>query len=159
MNRTQTIPRALLFTALAGASLIGIGACSSDKSSVSVEDLTTIDVSLPPGVTLPPGITDDCQAIYLQFVTAMTSAYIPNSQAHYDQVFGDLSAKVPVDLQDDLVVLSTAFQQYGAILAANNNDSSKPEEQAALQALATEEVHNAGNNLQDYFDETCPTTG
>lgn len=159
MNRTQTLPRALLFTAIAGAALVGVGACSSDSSNVSVQDLTTIDVSLPPGVTLPPGITDECQAIYLQFVTAMTSAYLPNSQVNYDQVFGDLSSKVPADLQDDLAILSAAFQQYGAILAANNNDTSSPEVQTAIQALATDEVNDASNNVQDYFDETCPTTG
>jgi hypothetical protein len=145
--------------AIAGAALIGVGACSSDSSNVSVEDLTTIDVSLPPGVTLPPGITDECQAIYLQFVTAMSSVYIPNTGVNYDQVFGDLSAKVPADLQDDLVILSAAFHQYGEILAANNNDSTSPAVQQAVAELVTDEVNDASNNVMEYFEATCPTTG
>lgn len=145
-----------MFTAVAGAALIGIGACSSDKSSVSVQDLTTVDVSLPPGVTLPTGLTDDCQRIYLQFVTAMSSAYIPNAQVNYDEVFGDLSTNMPADLQDDLVILSAAFHEYGEILTANNNDMTKPEVQAAISALATDEVNDASNNVQEYFEATCP---
>lgn len=160
------LPRTLRLAVLTVVALVGIAACSSDSNKTSVDDLSTIDVSLPdvdlpsvtlpPGVTLPPNISDDCRAIYLKYVTAMTSAYMPTAQVDYDEVFGDLSASIPGDLQDDLAVVAAAFQEYGAILATNNNDTSSPEVQQAIQALATDEVNDASNNLQDYFEATCP---
>ncbi len=142
--------------------LVGFAACSSDSNKTTVDDLTTIDVSIPTGITLPPGVTlapnisDDCQAIFLNYATAMSSVYMPNSQVDYDQVFGDLSAAIPADLQSDLAIVAAAFQEYRTILAANNNDATTPEVQQAIQALATDEVNDASNNLQDYFEATCP---
>ena len=159
MTLPIALPRTLLVTAIA---LVGFTACSSDSNKTTADDLSTIDatlpagVTLPGGVTLPPGITGDCQAIYIQFVSAMTSAFVPNASVDYTSVFGDVSTALPADLQDDVAVLSTAFQAYGQILASNNNDMSKPEVQAALQALGTPEVNAASAAVQAYFDETCP---
>jgi hypothetical protein len=143
------------FVAVSVAAIIGLAACSSDSDKTTVEDLSTIDVSLPPGVVVP-GLTDDCQALYLQFITAMTSAFAPPGAIDYTQVFGDVSAAVPADLQDELTLLSTAFQEYGEIVAANNNDMSSPDVQAAIQALNTPEISAASTTVQAYFDETCP---
>ncbi len=154
MTRLIALPRTLLFTALSGVALVGFAACSSDSNKTAVEDLGTIDVTLPAGVGLPT--TEECRAIYLQFVTAMTSAFAPTGAVDYSQVFGDVSAAVPADLQDDIAIMSAAFQQYGEILAANNNDATSAEVQAAIQALATPEVNAASATLQEYFDATCP---
>lgn len=160
MIRSIALPRTLLVTAMA---LVGFAACSSsDSNKTTIDDLSTIDVSIPTGVTLPPGVTlptgmtGDCQAVYLQFITAMTSAFAPTGAVDYSQVFGDVSAAVPADLQDDLAILSAAFQEYGAILVANNNDATSAEVQAAIQKLATPEVNAASTTVQAYFEETCP---
>lgn len=159
MIRSIALSRTLLVTAM---SLVGFAACSSDSNKTTIDDLSTIDVSiptgitLPPGVTLPTGMTGDCQAVYLQFITAMTSAFAPTGAVDYSQVFGDVSAAVPADLQDDLAILSAAFQEYGAILVANNNDATSAEVQAAIQELATPEVNAASATVQAYFEETCP---
>jgi hypothetical protein len=94
--------------------------------------------------------------VYLQFITAMTSAFAPTAAVDYTQVFGDVSAAVPADLQDEIALLSAAFQQFGAIFAANNNDMGNPDVQAALQALSTPELSAASTTVQAYFDATCP---
>lgn len=160
MTRPTAPLRTLLVTTIA---LVGFAACSSDSNKTSVDDLGTIDVSvptgitLPPGVTLPPNISDDCQAIFLNYATAMSSVYMPNAQIDYDEVFSDLSAAIPSELQGDLATVLAAFQEYRTVLAANNNDTSDPEVQAALQALSTDAVNEASNNLQDYFEATCPS--
>lgn len=165
MTRLTAAPRNLVLAAIA---LFGFAACSSDSNKTTIDDLSTIDVSIPTGVTLPPGVTlpagvtlptgmtGDCQAVYLQFITAMTSAFAPTGAVDYSQVFGDVSAAVPADLQDDLAILSAAFQEYGAILVANNNDATSAEVQAAIQKLATPEVNAASTTVQAYFEETCP---
>lgn len=157
MTRTHIVR----FVALSVAALLGVAACSSGSDKTSVQDLSTIDATLPPGITLPPGVvipgvTDECQAVYLQFITAMTSAYASTGELDYAQIFGDLSSKVPADLQDDMAILSAAFQQYGEILTANNNDPSSAEVQQAIQALGTPEVNAASETVQTYFEETCP---
>ena len=162
MTRTHIVRLA----ALGAAMLIGVAACSSDSDKTSLNDLSTVDVSLPDatlpaGVTLPPGVvipgvSDDCKAIYAQFITALTSLFAPTGQIDYSQVFGGVTAAVPADLQDDMAVVSQAFQAYGAILVANNNDPASAEVQQAIQALSTPEVTAAGTAVQEYFEATCP---
>ncbi|MBI4884137.1 MAG: hypothetical protein HY826_08790 [Actinobacteria bacterium] len=156
---TSLRPRTALVAAVLALSMIGLAACSDDNNA-----LDTGGATLPGGVTLPagvtiPGITDDCQALYLQFITAMTSAFAPGEAIDYSQVFGDVSSKLPADLQDEFVTLATAFEEYGAILAANNNDPGNAEVLAAIQGLNTPEVQAASAAVQQYFDTTCPTTG
>ena len=86
----------------------------------------------------------------------MSAAYTPGSQINYAQAFGELAASVPADLLDDLTILSNAYQAYAVVLAANNNDTSSPDVQAAIQTLNTPEVSAAGANMQAYFEATCP---
>ena len=151
-------PRALRYAAFASLAVIGFVACSDDNKT-TVEELGNDGATLPPGVTLPsglPGVTDDCQATFVQFITTMAAASTPGAQIDYEQAFGELAASLPEDLHDDLTVLSNAYQAYGAVLIANNNDTSNPNVQAAIQTLATPEVSAAGANIQAYFDATCP---
>lgn len=156
MNRTQTLSRALLFTAFAGVAVVSMAACSDD-SKVNIGDNGG---TLPPGVTLPSGVDipgmDDCQQMYASYILALTAAYTPGAQIDFDQVFGDVEEFLPADLDDDLAILLEAYGAYGAILAANNNDTSSPEVQAAIQALNTPEVTAATDNIQTYFEATCP---
>ncbi len=158
MNRITTLPRTVRYLALTAATLVGFAACSSDTNKTSIQDLSTVDVTLPTSATLPAGLpgSDECKAVYVQFITAMTSAYVPASNADFAAVFGDLSAKVPAELQDDMAVLTAAFAQYGQILAAHNNDRETPEVQAAIAALQSPEVSAAGQAVTSYFDQTCP---
>ena len=160
MNRTHTLSRALLFTAFAGVAVVSIAACGDDSKKLTVEELSTSGATLPPGVTLPSGVDipglEGCEQTYSSFILAMTAAYTPNAQIDYDQVFGDLSSKIPADLQDDVVILSDAYRAFGAVLTANNNDYTNAEVQAASQALQTAEVTQALDNVTAYFDATCP---
>ena len=146
------LPRNIMLLGLSAIALVSVGACSSDSKTVSP--------TLPPGLSIPSDLSvptsGDCVSVYMKFVTAMTSAYIPNTPVDYGTAFADVAAVIPSDLQDDLVIMSDAYQHYGEILAANNNDASSPAVQEAVQALATDEVNTAGNNLQDYFEQTCP---
>jgi hypothetical protein len=156
MNRTHTLSRALLFTALAGVAVVGFAACGND-SKVNIGDNGG---TLPPGVTLPAGVDipgmDDCQQVYASYIMALTAAYTPNAQIDFDQTFGNVEEFLPADLDDDMAILLEAYGAYGAILAANNNDTSSPDVQAAIQALNTPEVTAATDNIQAYFEATCP---
>ncbi|CAN5488630.1 hypothetical protein BH10ACT2_BH10ACT2_12920 [soil metagenome] len=158
MNRITTLPRTVRYLALTAATLVGVAACSSDTSKTSIQDLSTVDVTLPSGATLPAGLpgSDECKAVYVQFITAITSAYVPGSNVDFASVFGDVSSKVPADLQDDLTILAAAYQNYGQVLSASGGDSSTPEVQAAVAAIQTPEVSAAGQAVTSYFDETCP---
>jgi hypothetical protein len=53
-------------------------------------------------------------------------------------------------------VVGAAFGEYIAVLKANNNDYTSAEVQAAAQILSTPEFEAASNNIQAYFDATCP---
>ena len=163
----------ILTVALAGSLLVGLGACSSDSSSsnkvtlpagVTLPDGVTIpDVTLPPDLTIPsdlslPGnLTDECKAIAIEFASLTSQLFAPTGQEiDVDSVFGNLDGKVPEELTDDLQVIAAAFGEYAAVLKANNNDYTNPDVQAAIQALSTPEFETASNNVQAYFDATCP---
>ncbi len=159
MNRTHTHSRALLFTAFAGVAVIGVGACSDDGKKLTVEDVNTSNATLPPGVTLAPGVpgATDCQAVLVKYITTMSAAYTPGAQTDFAQAFAELAALMPADLTDELTILSLAYQAYGAVLAANNNDVDDPDVQAAVATLNTPEVNAASDTIGTYFDTTCPT--
>lgn len=163
MNRTSFLtslrPRTVLLAALATVAAGSLGACSDSNNAVDADVTLPAGITLPAGVTLP-GVTDDCQAVYQEFITAMTSAFLSTAQAiDYNQVFGDVAAKLPDDLQDEIVALSAAFQQYAEILAEHDNNATSPEVQAAIEGLSTPEVLAAGSTVQAYFDTTCPAAG
>lgn len=154
------IPRLVFLGAVAAAFV----SCSSDSDKTSVEDISTIDATVPSGETIPGGVdvpilTGDCQAVYAEFIRAMTSTFAPSGDLDYAQVFGNVTSAVPADLQDDMAILSAAFEAFGAILAANNNDMSNAEVQQAIQALGTPEVNAASTAVQAYFEEACPGVG
>jgi len=146
----------IITIALVATTLVGLGACSSDSKSsgtkltipsdLSIPNITLpSDVSLPSDLSLPGNLTEECRAIALQFATLYSQVFAPQGeQADLTQVFGDVSSKVPADLQDDLAVMSTAFAQYAQILTDNGNDMTKPEVQAALE------------DIDAYFEAPCP---
>ena len=154
----------ILTLAIVAGSLVGLGACGSDKSS-SLPDLDDgSDVTLSSGdaidasdLSLPANMTGECQAIALQYATLLSQAFAPEGDTgDLEKAFGDISASVPDDLKDDLVVLSAAFSEYAAVLKDNANDMNSPDVMAALAALSTPEVAAASENVSNYFDATCP---
>lgn len=175
MKRT----RLLAVTAVA---LLGLGACSSDSKSsgdnitlpggtlpgggtlpnldtlpdVSIPDISIPDVSIPDEL-LPENLTEECRAIALQFGVMMSQVFAPTGEEmNVEQVFGDISSKVPEELRADVVVLGEAFAAYAEVLKTANNDFTNPEVQAALEALGTPEVEAANERLSAYFEATCP---
>ena len=103
-------------------------------------------------------MTEECKAIAMQFATVYSQAFAPDGNpGDLEKVFGEMSAKVPDDLKDDLVVLSAAFADYAKVVKDNGSDMSKPEVQAALAALSTPEVSAASDNVSAYFDATGPS--
>ena len=150
----------IITIALVATTLVGLGACSSDSKSSGTKLTIPSDLSIP-NITLPSDVSFACSTSSarsaLQFATLYSQVFAPQGeQADLTQVFGDVSSKVPADLQDDLAVMSTAFAQYAQILTDNGNDMTKPEVQAALEALGTPEVQAASDNIDAYFEATCP---
>jgi hypothetical protein len=123
---------------------------------ISIPDISIPDLSIPTDLSLPGNLTDECQAIAMQFATIFTQAFAPGSTGDLSKVFGDVSAKVPADLQDDVAVISAAFSAYAKALQDHGNDMTNPEVAKALEALSTPGVEAASANLQTYFDSTCP---
>ena len=171
MKRTRLI-------AITAIALLGLGACSSDSKSSggnatlpggtlpgggTLPDLTLpADVTLPGDISIPdnilPGnLTEECRAIAMQFGLLMAQAFAPTGEAaNFEQVFGDISSKVPEELRADVLVVGEAFNAYGEVITANNNDFANPQVQAALEALGTPEVEAANERISAYFDATCP---
>ena len=154
----------ILTLALVATTLVGLGACGSDKTTSLPNVNDGGNITLPGGDTIDPSdipgnLSDECKAIALQFATLYSQAFAPDGdQGDLDKAFGDISANVPDDLKDDLAVLSAAFSDYAKVLKDNASDMTKPEVQAALAALSTPEVSAASENITAYFDSTCPQT-
>ena len=154
MNHTHRLPRILLSVAFAGVAVVGLGSCSDDKNKTTIEELGDDGgVDLPGDVA---GLTD-CQATLAKFIVTVSAAYDPTSNIDFDQSFGELSAEMPAELQDEMAVLFAAYHAFGEVVAANNDDMTSPEVQAASQQLNTPEVQAATDAVSNYFDTTCPT--
>ncbi|MDO9176306.1 MAG: hypothetical protein Q7V62_15970 [Actinomycetota bacterium] len=160
--------------AIAAVAALTLVACSSDdKDSIDqIDDLSEItlpdagDITLPDGVdiTLPDGsdisvpnvLTGECGAVYAQLISAMTAAFAPGSEVDLDQVFSQVSANVPDELQGDVEVLSAALRELAEIMQSSGGDMSSPEVAQAIQEMSTPEVSAASDRLNAYFDATCP---
>jgi hypothetical protein len=155
-----------LSVAVAAIAFVGLGACSSDSKPATGQVTLPADASVPdvtlPSLTLPsdlslPGNLEDCRSLAVAYAALLSQAFAPTGgEIDVDKIFGDATASVPADLQDDLQVLATVFGEYSKVLQANGNDFTSAEVQAAVQALSTPEVEAASNNLSAYFDTTCP---
>ena len=149
--------KSILTLALVATTLVGLGACGSDKSSSIPKVNDGGDAIDPSDLSLPGNMTEECMAIALRFATLYSQALAPEGdQGDLEKVFGDISANVPDDLKDDLAVLSAAFSEYAQVIEENANDMTNPDVQAALQALSTPEVAAASDNINSYFEATCP---
>lgn len=162
----------ILTLAVTGSLLVGLGACSSDSSSsdkvtlpagvslpadITIPDISIPDLTIPSDLSLPGNLTDECKAIAVEFASLATKLFAPTGEEiDVDGIFGNLDGKVPDELRDDLEVVAAAYGQYVQVLQANNNDFTNPDVQAAAELLATPEVDAANQNLNAYFDATCP---
>ena len=99
----------------------------------------------------------ECQAIALEFASLVSKLFSPTGEEiDVDGVFGNLDSKVPEELRDDLQIVAAAYGEYVNVLKANNNDFTNAAVQEAAQSLTTPEVQAANENLNAYFDATCP---
>ncbi len=153
--------KTILTLALVATMFVGLGACGDDKSTSIPRLNDGGDITLPGGdaidpsdLNLPGNMTEECQAIALRFATIYSQAFAPEGEM--ENMFGDISADLPDDLQDDLAVLTRAFSEYAKVVTENANDPTNADVQAALQALGTTEVAAASDNMNAYFDSTCP---
>lgn len=147
----------ILTLTVAAASLIGLGACSSDtKSSVSNATIPS-NLSIPSDLSVPAMLTGDCKAIYAQMIGAMAQAFAPaDQQVDMEKVFGEVSANVPDELQGDVDVMSAAMTDMAEVMKQYDNDMANPAVMAAMQELSTPEVQAASERLNAYFETTCP---
>ena len=166
----------ILSIAVAAASLVGLAACSSDSKSSgdnitlpggtlpgggtlpnldTLPDISIPDVSLPDEL-LPENFTEECQAIYGQLIAAMSQVFAPGEQTDLEQLFGDVSANVPDELQDDVQIMAGALNEFATVIQQYNGDMTNPEVAKAMELIANPEVTAASDNLNAYFEATCP---
>ncbi len=160
--------RPILALGLAATALLTFSACGSDSSTSSPSkagaDTTTAaasgDTMVGGGdITIPNigNLTEECKAIALSFSKAMAQAFVPNGQSlDLEKVFGDVQSKVPDDLKDDVAVISAAVSSLAKVMQENGNDMTSGAVQQAIRDLGTPDVEAASNNIQAYFDKTCP---
>ena len=153
----------ILTLALAATTLVGLGACGSDSklpsSNATIPSDLSLpsDLSIPSDISLPAILSDDCKAIYTQMIGAMAQAFAPaGEEIDVEKIFGDVSANVPDELQGDVEVMAAAMTQLGEVMKQYDNDMTNPEVAKALQDLSTPEVRAASENLNAYFETTCP---
>ena len=109
-------------------------------------------------------MSEDCEAV----LSAWTSLYagLGANGGEIGDVEGTIDALqdvLPDDLDDDAVVFGAAVSQYFAVLKEHADDGdaiyTDPEVQAALQGLGAEEFVTASDNINAYFEESCPAAG
>ncbi len=148
--------RHILALGLAATTLLTMSACGSSGSTSSPSNDTIGNVG---DITIPDigNLTEECKAIALSFSKAMAQAFVPaGQQGDLEKVFGDLKAQVPAELQGDVAIMSKALGELGKVMQANNNDMTAAAVQQAIKDIGTPEVEAASNNIQAYFDTTCP---
>lgn len=147
----------ILILALAAATLVGLGACSSDSKLPASNATVPSDLPVASDLSVPAFVTGDCKAIYAQMIGAMTQAFAPaGEQADLVKVFGDVSANVPDELQGDVDIMSAAMTKLGEVMQEYNSDMASPEVAKAMQELSTPEVQAASARLNAYFETACP---
>lgn len=85
-------------------------------------------------------------------------AQVPDAESTIDA----LQDALPDDLDDDAAVFGAAISQYFAVLAEHVDDAAAytdPAVIAALEGLGAEQVGQAQENINAYFEETCPAGG
>lgn len=164
--------RRLATAGIAAAAVLSLVACSSDnKSSIPIPttapasgDTSGGAVTIPSGATLPnvPGVSKEC----MEFANAMSAAAIAFSgQGDTAQAKAALQAlqnAVPDDLKDDAATFANAYSTFLDIMAKYNGDYQKamtdPQAAAALQALDSDAVKQAADNITNYVDSVCPSS-
>ncbi len=158
MNRILTL-------ALTATTLIGLGACGSDSKLPSSNGSIPSNLSIPSDLTLPSdlslpsdlNLSAECRQLAMSFAGMMAQVFAPSGQAgDLQKVFGDVSSKVPNELKEDVAVMGAAFSKYAQIMKDNANDMSNPAVQKAIEEMSTPEVQAASDNINAYFDATCP---
>jgi hypothetical protein len=131
---------------------------SDTDTDSSLPDVDLDDVELPDN--LP--ISDECTAVYQQFVLAMSGAS-GGTYEGLETAMASLSESVPDDLDDDVQILSAAYGQMADLLAEYDGDiaaaMADPANQAQMAAIGSPEVSAASDAIGEYFEETCPELG
>lgn len=177
---SDTVAAATTTSADAGAEMGGSAAVTDptvDEPSTdgTVPDATVSDATVSdatatpetdgpdpgdPDFSIPEGTSEQCADLYNKVMDAAGDSSLddPDSMRRFVEVFTSLKSDLPADLSDDLDVLATAYTDYAeAIDASGDPTSTDPEVVAALDALDSDEVSTADENISTYLDELCPT--
>ena len=108
------------------------------------------------GGDIPPGFSsDECKAVAAQFGAAMAMALMPaDQQAEATKQFETLKDKVPADIRDDVDTVATAMQDWYQRV---KDDPQAANDIASL--VSDPDFQKAADNVQAYFDDTCPELG
>ena len=166
--------RSVLSATLAGL-LLFTAACGDDEESSSNDDSeqqsddnssddndSNDDSNDDTDITVGdiPGISEDCEDLYSAWISLYSGIGVPGAQvADTEQVIEQFQDAVPDELDDDAAVFGAAISQYYAILAEHVDDPNiytNPDVLAALDGLGSEQVTEAGDNINAYFEEACP---
>lgn len=158
--------RRILTAGLAATAMLSLAACGGDSDKASV--------TLPGGATLPAGsgfntipavagVSAECMAIANAFAGAATAMSGQGDIAQAEASLGALEEIVPDELKDDARLFAEAYNAVIVALVANDNDYTQmmadPEAMAALEALDSEDVQSASDNINAYLDGACSTGG
>lgn len=170
-----------LLVAVGVVALLGISACSSDSSSLSVKESNAAstaasvagsgtdesaadsgtDGSDTSAETIPdlsgvPGLAGECSTYLTAFAGAVSGQ--DGDLGSLSSLFDSLDGKVPDDLQSAVTVLSKDFGELQAIYAKYDNDFSKAASDPAFVALfSNSEFTEASAKFNAWISAGCPT--
>src|SRR5262245_19615089 len=125
---------------------------SDDGSDEGSDDGSNDDTDISIGNI--PGMSDDCEDLYNAWISLYAGIGTPGAQvADTAEVVEQFQDAVPDDLDDDAAVFGAAISQYYAVLAEHVDDAdlyTNPEVLAALDGLGSEQVVQAGDNINAY---------
>ena len=133
---------------------------SSDNDSSSSDSLDAGDVS--------DFLDSDCQAAIAAYGSIFTSAMGGSSmlddaqKQELEDSISELQAKVPEELEDDIAIISDAYEAYFAALGdLDLSDLMNPDNAGQLEAagekIESSQVEEAKQNIEDFFEENCPS--
>jgi hypothetical protein len=105
-------------------------------------------------------LSEECEVLKAEFEERFDA---DSTFADFAEAFEDVKAITPDDIDDDLDVLSGAYDDLAQLIEDSGGDLAEamtdPEVLERMEALNSPEVQEASANVEEFFEEACPDVG
>jgi hypothetical protein len=156
---TSGIALLLLTTVACGGDDDGGGSPFGDGGLGGDDGGDSGDFDPSEGVGDIPGLSDECEAVYNVIVAISMASAGQGDSGDATDALNSFADDVPGDLKDDAQIMADAYAPYFEKLAEYGGDytaaANDPEIQELSEAMNSDEVIQASDNITDYLDNEC----